>query len=167
MKRLIAICTAALALASLTAVTAGAVTTTGTDRGPDMTARVLYDCATSTSGRLSHRYSVRVLRIAQREMPRDVAEYTGCNRAIEQAIRASSGTIVAGVAGRRGRLAPGRVTLLHGGRAVDVLALDRGELGRFRVIPGRYTLKVKGRRCSKTVRASEWRTTVVRLSCRR
>ncbi|ADB52568.1 hypothetical protein [Conexibacter woesei] len=171
MKRLIAAVAASIALLSLVAVAAGSGRpSTQGHVDENLTARVLYDCATSHSGRLQHRYSVRVLRVALRDMPRDVAEYTGCIDAIRRQISRADGTIVAGLRrSARGRLVAGRIALLdQRGRKVDVLEVERGELARFRVVPGQYTLRANGeRRCSRTVRASEWRTSVSSLVCRR
>lgn len=171
MKRLIAAVAASIALLSMAAVAAGAGSSEAQDHADEsLTARVLYDCATSQSGRLQHRYSVRVLRVALRDMPRDVAEYTGCIDAIRRQISRADGTVVAGLRGSaRGRLVAGRIALLdQSGRKVDVLEVARGELARFRVLPGRYTLRANGdRRCSRSVRASEWRTSVTSLVCRR
>lgn len=168
MKRLIAGATAAIALFSLMAVAAASNQRDRTDE--NLTARVLYDCATSHTGSLQHTYSVRVLRVALRTMPGDVAEYTGCVDAIREQIRNAGGTVVAGIRMRgRGQLAAGRLALLdRGGRKVDVIEVERGELARFRVLPGRYTIRANGRRgCTRSVRVSEWRTATAIIVCRR
>lgn len=171
MKTILALGAAALACLALAATVAASVVTRSDHRSDEnAAARVLYDCASSRTGLLQHTYSVRVLRIAQRHIRGDVAEYTGCTEAVKTALRRPHGSIVAGVKhSRRGGLAAGRITLLDlRGRKVDVLRVRRGERALFAVAPGRYRVRADGRRaCTADVRASAWRTASVNVICRK
>jgi hypothetical protein len=169
MKPILAIGAAALACLALAAAVAASVVRHDGRRADNSAARVLYDCASSRTGLLQHVYSVRVLRIAERRITGDVAEYTGCGDAIHTAIRRSRGDVVAGIKrSRHGRLAAGRIALLdQRGRKVDTIQLRKGERARFRVIPGRYRLRADGRRpCIVNVRATQWRTAEANVVCR-
>lgn len=171
MKRILAIGAAVFACAGTAAGTAAALTTTGTaEREPSaQTARILYDCASSRSGLLQNRYSVRVLRIAQREIPGDVADYTSCPEAIRTAIDESTSTISATIRRtRRGRPVAGTLALLDlRGRVVDELRVRGGNGANFRVEPGRYRLRANDRRnCLVNVTARDWRTTETRVICK-
>jgi hypothetical protein len=171
MKRIFALGAAVLVCAGASAGSASAAAPRPADDGlSDSSARVLYDCATSTDGLLQRRYSVRVLRIALREIPTDVADYTGCPEAIRTAIEESTATVSATIRrSRRGATVAGTIALLDGrGRLVDQLRVRRGHGANFQVLPGRYTVRADGRkRCSVRVTAREWRSAQAAIVCRR
>ncbi|HST39399.1 MAG TPA: hypothetical protein VLK58_07810 [Conexibacter sp.] len=171
MKRIFAIGAAVLACAGIGASSASAGSPRPSDEEPSATsARILYDCATSTTGLLQRRYSVRILRIALREIPTDVADYTGCPEAIRTAIEESTATVSATIKRtRRGGTVAGTIALLDGrGRTVDQLRVRRGHGANFQVLPGRYTVRADGRkRCTVRVTAREWRSAQATIICRR
>lgn len=172
MKRLLALGAAITACAATTAVpTAAQAAPAPVIRGSsELTAQVLFDCSSSRTGLLQHLYSVRVLRIAQRDIPGDVANYTGCPDAIKYAVERSTATVTASIQRkRRGARVAGRIALLDPrGRTVDTLTVKRGQAATFTVIPGRYVARADGRRkCSVTVTAKAWRAVEGRIICRR
>lgn len=165
-----AIAACALAATATYAQSAPPARTATTLTDDDMSARVLYDCAASRFGYLRHRYSVRVLRNALRDIPEDVANYTNCPDAIRSAIALSTARVSASIRRTaRGPAVAGRIVLLDlNGRAVDTLPVGRRQAADFLVRPGRYVVRADGqRRCSLTVRAQPWRTAVARIVCRR
>jgi hypothetical protein len=158
------------ASASFAVAAAPAARTASTLTDDDMSARVLYDCASSRYGYLRHRYSMRVLRGALRDIPEDVANYTNCPDAIRAAIGRATARITVSIRRKRGGpAAAGRIALLDlDGRAVDVLTVRRRQAAEFLVPRGTYVVRVDGRRgCSSTEHAQRWRTTIVRITCRR
>jgi hypothetical protein len=170
MKRFLAAGAAVLACA-LTAFTAVALATptAGLTSRDDQTAQILLDCARSRTGLLQRTYSVRVLRIALRDLPGDVANYTGCPDAIRQQIDGSTATVSATIRrSKRGSALAGRIALLDTrGRFVDTLTVRRHQGANFRVMPGRYAVRANGkRRCSVDVTAKRWRTAETVVVCR-
>lgn len=162
---------AAVLVCALTAFAAVALATptAGITARNDQTAQILLDCASSRTGLLQRTYSVRVLRIAQRDLPGDVADYTGCPDAIRAQIEASTATVAATIRRtKRGSALAGRIALLdRRGRVVDTLAVKRRQGATFRVLPGRYVVRANGkRRCSVDVTARAWRTVGARAICR-
>lgn len=170
MKRIFAIGAAVLACAGVAVSSASAGSPRTSDDGlSDQSARILYDCATSTTGLLQRRYSVRILRIALREIPTDVADYTGCPEAIRTAVEESTATVSATIRRtRRGGTVAGTIALLDTrGRTVDQLRVRRGHGANFQVIPGRYTVRANGKkRCTVRVTAREWRSAQATIVCR-
>ncbi|MDO8188023.1 hypothetical protein Q5424_26740 [Conexibacter sp. JD483] len=173
MKRFLAASAAMLACA-LTAYSAVALATPYAGAGSDarddgQSAQILYDCSTSRTGLLQRAYSVRVLRIALRELPGDVADYTGCPDAIRLQIEQATATVTATIRrAKRGSAIAGRVALLdRRGRLVDQLTVKRHQGANFRVVPGRYVVRANGkRRCSANVVAKRWRTAEATVVCR-
>lgn len=53
--------------------------------GPDRVKSVIRDCV--SNGHLDRRYPVRTLRRTLRHLPRDVVQYTDCERVIRREIR--------------------------------------------------------------------------------
>lgn len=176
MKRIIAFGAGLAACAAIAACAISASATFGASKArtasvsEDLTAAVLYDCATSRSGLLRHVYSFRVLRAALRDIPADVAEYTNCPDAIRLGLARSTARVSASIhRTRRGPAVAGRITLRSlDGRLVDSLPVGRRQSADFLVAPGRYVVRADGRRrCSLTVRAPRWRTAQARIVCKR
>ncbi|HEY4279139.1 MAG TPA: hypothetical protein VGM91_13035 [Conexibacter sp.] len=139
-------------------------------RSDDLTPQILFDCSSSRSGYLTHRYSVRVLLMAQREIPYDVANYTSCPQAIRrQVIRSNARISVSIHRSRHGRAVAGRVVVRTlDGHEVDGRVVGNRQAADFAVLPGVYVVRADGQpRCSRRVSASSWRTTSVRLPCAR
>lgn len=162
---------AAVLACALTAFAAVALATptAGLTARNDQTAQILLDCASSRTGLLQRTYSVRVLRIALRDLPGDVADYTGCPDAIRTQIEDSTATVSATIRRtKRGSALAGRIALLdRRGRLVDALAVKRHQGATFRVVPGRYIVRANGkRRCSVDVTAKRWRTAGAVAICR-
>lgn len=173
MKRFLAVGVTvfACALTAFTAVTLATTTAGLNDRDDrnDQTAQILLDCARSQTGMLQRTYSVRVLRIALRDLPGDVADYTGCPDAIRLQIEESTATVAATIRRtKRGTALAGSLALLDTrGRTVDTLAVRRHQGANFRVKPGRYVVRANGkRRCSVDVVAKRWRTAETVVVCR-
>lgn len=170
MKRILAagVAVLACALTAFTAVSLATPTSGLSDRN-DQTAQILLDCAQSRTGMLQRTYSVRVLRIALRDLPGDVANYTGCPEAIRLQIEASTATVSATIRRtKRGSALAGSLALLDTrGRTVDRLTVRRHQGANFRVKPGRYVVGANGkRRCSVDVIAKRWRTAETVVVCR-
>lgn len=161
---------AAISACVLAATSSFAASSRSSSADEELTARILLDCATNRWGWLSRPYSVRALRVAQRDIPRDVAEYTSCPDAIRMAISNATARVSVTIRRtRRGAAAAGRVTLLSpSGRMVDLLEVDRRQSAEFQVPPGTYVVRADGRRrCSLRVKADEWRTARARIVCPR
>lgn len=129
-----------------------ATPTAGISSSNGQTAQILYDCATSRTGLLQRTYSVRVLRIAQRELPGDVADYTGCPDAIRLQIEQSTATVSASIRRtKRGGAVAGRIALLdRRGRLVDALSVKRHQGANFRVLPGSYVVRADGNAAARS-----------------
>ncbi len=134
--------------------------------------RIVADCVHSRGGFLRQAYVAADLRLALRELPADVAEYSGCADAIRAGLSHATATLRVGVHVRGARrLSAATVVLRDGhGRLVGTLHAVRGARARAVVAPGRYTARatVAHARCAAhavTLRAH--RTATITVACRR
>jgi hypothetical protein len=139
-------------------------------RSADLTAEILLDCSYSRSGFLTHRYSARALVLAQRQIPGDIANYTSCPDAIHrQLVRSTARLSVSLHRTRRAPASAARIVVTGLDRHVaDARVVGSRQAADFALLPGVYKVAAAGHPgCSRQVRASEWRTTSVRLVCAR